>query len=179
MKVLVRKEAAESAKVTDILTIPMKGGVLRTLDGEIEATEGVVKSVGDKAIKSYLAIRRLRDDKYEGWDKDEMREIRSFGKMLSSYDDGDVVKPEINGLSVRVPIKEREREAIAVGDTVAFCETVRPAYLLNARATVTEIKGDKVVLAIDKGDLARLKRAGRDRFGAVTTAPVGIVEKVS
>lgn len=179
MKVLVRKEAAETPKVTDILTIPMNGGVLRTLDGEIEATEGIVKSVGEGAIKSYLKVRRLRDNKYDGWDKDEMKEMRSFGKMLASYDDGDTVAPEINGLSVKVPIKTREREEIAVGDTVAFCETCRPAYLLNARATVTAIKGDKVTLAIDEGDLARLKRAGRDRFGAVTTAPVGIVEKVS
>lgn len=178
MKVLIRKEA-DSPKVTDILTIAEEGGVMRSLDGQHEATEGVVMAVAEKPVKRYLATRALRDDKYPGWDKDEMREMRSFGKMLSTYDDGDEVKPEIDGLMVRIPSKEREREPVEVGDIVAFCETISPAYLLNARATVTAVSGQKITVTLDEGDYDRLCRAGRDRFQQNIKTPVGTVEKVS
>lgn len=179
MKVLVRKEAAEKPKVTDILNLADGGGVMKSLDGQHEATEGVVKNVTEAPIKKYLAQKRVIDDRYEGWDKDEMREIRSFGKMLSSHDEDDTVTPEIKGLTVRIPIKEREREPIAVGDTVAFCETAKPGYLLNARATVLAITANKVRIRMDDGDYERLKRSGKDRIAKETQAPIGIVEKVS
>lgn len=180
MKVLVRKEAAESPKITDILNLADGGGVLKSLDGKHEETEGVVKAVTEGPVKKWLAAKALRDDdKYPGWDKDEMREIRSFGKLLASHDEGDLVQPEIKGLSIRIPVKEREREPIAVGDTVAFCETIRPGYLLNARGVVKALKGDKIQIVLDDGDYERLRRSGKDRFAQNITTPAGTVEKVS
>ena len=143
--------------------------------------KGVVAEFDNSKIRDFLNRISLSPDYDLGefWSPTEtMKDLQRFSKHIASADLGETVtvKAVKSGLQIQLP--KREAPELAVGDAVAFNDRCKPKYMLNVRGVVTDAQGVKVVVQLDEGDLDRLRRAGHDRFDAVTTAPVGILDKV-
>lgn len=186
MKVLTR--TADSPDVRDVLTTGWMG--MRPISVSVGAKsdpilEGFVADWPESKIaaalrSTYIEEGAIQTGSVTEMVAEEMRDLRRFSKLLAPADVGVKVelKPTKSGaLTVKLP--REESPDLAEGDTVAFNCFCSPKYLLNTRGVVLEVKGKKALIEVDQGDLARLQKAGRDRFQAKVNAPLTILDKVA